>query len=367
MKYVIFGSKEKPIESRTVSLYEATKLAEQLSGLNSPEEPGEYEFYRDDTCVIYNENKRSRTAQGIIKRRTAALLAQAIGKPVELRPEGVISDEMSYYFADRVASDDELYFHQQRARQMGLDLVLSLRGSKHAPFMSLDDRTIKKYYQSYKFPEWFKPHVGMRHFRFMLNNQRFKFQTRRYNDTSKHSADSKIVHDMRQAYCGIAKVYFSLFRCLDSKLEQQGRGHMIDLGLLTFDLDVSHEGPHQINEKGLCSVCMEEMKESWEELQGRLYEVKQTCEKVIFSGTKGLHIHTLRELHEQDFVDIIADINYEKELVDDFTFKLGDEIRFDRHRIFKVPGTVDSTTACVVDENWENPTRIPVKDKIITP
>lgn len=142
---------------------------------------------------------------------------------------------------------------------------------------------------------------------------------------------------------------------------------MIDLGLLTFDLDVSHEGPHQINEKGLCSVCMEEMKESWEELQGRLYEVKQTCEKVIFSGTKGLHIHTLRELHEQDFVDIIADINYEKELVDDFTFKLGDEIRFDRHRIFKVPGTVDSTTACVVDENWENPTRIPVKDKIITP
>jgi hypothetical protein len=172
---------------------------------------------------------------------------------------------------------------------------------------------------------------------------------------------------MRQAYGGIAKVYFSLFRCLDSKLEQQGKGFMIDLGLLTFDLDVKHDGPHLINEKGLCSLCLEKMRADWEALESRLYELKILVDKIVFSGTKGLHIHTGEEVHQQDFVDIIADINAEKKLVDDFTYDYNGEKRFDMHRIFKVPGTIDSTTACIVNENWEEPDRVKVRDKIITP
>jgi|GEM_PF-7090233 len=367
MKYVIFGSKEKPISSRTLSEFEGHRLKAQLSAVNEPLDPGEYEFYRDANCVIYNTNKRTRTAQGIVKRRAAALISAGLRRPVELYDEGLSGEGASYYFADMVRSDEELEFHKLRAEQMGYDMVLSMRKSELTPYVVLDNHTIKKFYEKYTFPEWFKPFVGMRHFRFMLNSQRFAFQTRRYNDSSKHSADEKICHDMRNAYGGIAKVYFSLFRCLDSKLEQQGKGNMIDLGLLTFDLDVKHEGPHLIDEKGLCCLCLDKMKESWEELRSRLYELKQPVEKVVFSGTKGLHVHALKEMHQQDFVDIIADINAEKELVDDFTYDYQGEKRFDMHRIFKVPGTIDSTTACVVDESWEEPRRVGVRDKVVTP
>mgnify|MGYP006289353461 CR=1 FL=1 len=368
MKYVTFGAKDKPVDSRTVSVYEAHRIKEQLSALNEPCDAGEYEFYRDDTCVIYNENKRRRTAQGIVKRRAAAYLAKGCGDVVELDGEGVrLPDGYGWYFADRVSDGAELEFHNARAEELGYDGVLVLRKSRYAPYMHIDNKAIRSYYDKFTFPDWFKPFVGMRHFRFMLNDIRFKFQTRRYNDTSKHSADSKIRHDMRQAYCGISKVYFSLFRCLDSKLEKRGQGHMIDLGMLTFDLDVSHEGPHIIDSRGLCSTCLSLMEERWEALQSRLYELKQPVEKVVFSGTKGLHVHTLREVSEAEFVDILTDVNEGEELVDDFTYLDGNVTRFDRHRIFKVPWSVDSTTACIVDENWKNPTRIDVADRIIIP
>ena len=140
--------------------------------------------------------------------------------------------------------------------------------------------------------------------------------------------------------------------------ERQGKGIPLDLLLLVLDVDADRDhNEHLIDDHGICDRCLSSAKQ-------KLESVRRTAEpeRCVFSGSKGYHLHYQREISSAEMLEFLAEINKHQELVDDFTFARDGVKQFDMHRIFKVPGTVDATTACVIDEDLK---RLDVKDQIV--
>jgi len=197
--------------------------------------------------------------------------------------------------------------------------------------------------------------------RAMSLGNRWVFNSRRYYDSSKRSAKLKFRKDVRQA--NIAKVYYSTFRQLDPILERKGLGRPIDLVVPVIDIDA--DGNHEFCEYNTQGICIHCMKEATRKLNKVLLKLKTEPKHILFSGSKGWHVYLdTTEINEKELIKIVEHINSEEELVDDFSFIRDGEKHWDMMRIFKLPNTIDATTAMIVGKDLQ---RVEVNDEICEP
>ena len=355
--------------SFNLSEFEAYKIKQTILEFASPKK---YDYLRTKKFVIYQKNKRTRTRQNLKIRRALALLAQNNGELIEYdeKQNVAFAKDTTYIFADRVVSAGELEFHKTKIPGIVNPIVISLSKSLYSKYIELDNKTIYNYYKhQFVFPEWFRKFLKMRALR-AFSSMGFNFNTRRYNDT-KWTAEDKFKHDFVKGSVDIYKVYFTLARVLDSKLDACGKGFPISgLMYLALDIDGKCDGLHLIDNKGICIKCLEDSNAKLEKALEKINAIPGLkVVKKLFSGTKGWHLHLeldgKREVSELILRDIIHKVNENEQLVDWFDGKEIEGIRtFDLYRIFKIPSTVDSTTGCLVDEKL---IRLNLNDHICEP
>lgn len=366
-KLYIYGDKK----SKHLSEFQADKIIKDVPQ-ELQKEKGEYELLKTGKGVIYQTNRRQKTKYSFKIKRLCALLSK-------LHKQNILYDEKHnfiftagkiYVIADRVQTEEELEFHKNKIKDYAevpsttKIEVISLTKSKLVPTFIMDTETIKDYYKKeFKFPSWFRPFLKQRAFRVMNITNSFAFSSRRYNDTSKWTAEEKFVNDLvlKNVFGEPGKVYFTLARMLDSKLDREGNGRpLINLMLGVLDIDGECEGMHEINEFGICIKCMQLALEKESKVRKKLLESEFPYPiKTLFSGGKGLHLHLGKEITQNEMKRMIEYLNKDEELVDWFKDKDGN---FDSYRIFKCPATVSAETACLIDETIK---RIDVQDKII--
>lgn len=364
MKMYFFGTKL----SYNLNEYDSYKVLEETEEFVSPKK---YDYLRTNEFAIYKLNKRSRTKQSIKIRRALAVIAK--GKGLVKYNEKLnlaFTENDTYVFADRVQNEREYYYHLNKYVGIKNPVVISLTKSDICRYIELDTKTIYNYYKnSFVFPEWFRKFIKMRAFR-AYSSMGFNFNTRRYNDT-KWTAEEKFKHDFVKGNVDIYKVYFTLARVLDSRLDACGRGYpLAGLIYLALDIDGKCDGSHMIEERGICVKCLEnsniKLAKAIKQIKGipNLIIIKQ-----LFSGTKGWHLHLefdgKREVSEEVLRNIIKTINKDENLVDWFDGKEINGVReFDLFRILKTSNSVDATTGCLV---YDQIIRLDLKDKICEP
>lgn len=355
-------------KSKHLSDFEADKIISSIPK-KFKKKPKDWEMIRTENGVIYQTNRRQKTKNSFKIRRLCALLAKKKDVFYDEKNNIIISGSVAFVIADRVQSDEEFKFHQDKGERLYKDLgifVISLTKSKLVPYFEMDTKTIKEYYfDKFKFPQWFRKFLKQRAFRVMNITNSFAFSSRRYNDTSKWTAEQKFVNDLvrKNVYGEPGKIYFTLSRMLDSKLDREGKGFPIKGKiLLVLDVDGKCNGMHEINKEGICIKCMKEAFRKEKEVKRILLNSKYPMPiKTLFSGGKGLHLHFGIETTQERMKEIIDFVNKKEDLVDYFEDKNGN---FDLCRIFKVPKTVSAETACLIDEDI---TRLNVQDKICEP
>lgn len=355
--------------SYNLSEFEAYKIKRTISEFVSPKK---YDYLRTKKFVIYQKNKRTRTRQNLKIRRALAVLAKNNDGAIEYDENKNIAfaRDATYIFADRIFSEQELEFHKNKIPELFNPIVVSLSKSLYSKYIELDNKTMYNYYKNqFAFPDWFRKFLKMRALR-AFSSMGFNFNTRRYNDT-KWTAEDKFRHDFVKGNLDIYKVYFTLARVLDSKLDACGKGFPLSgLMYLALDIDGKCDGLHLIDNMGICIKCLEDSNIKLDKALEKIKDITNLkIVKILFSGTKGWHLHLefdgKREVSEKVIREIITEINKEEQLVDWFDGKeIGGIRSFDLYRIFKIPLTIDATTGCMVDENI---TRLDLNDHICEP
>ena len=355
--------------SYNLNEYDAYKVFEETEDFVSPKK---YDYLRTDEFAIYKLNKKSRTKQSIKIRRALVVIAKEENGLVRYdeKLNLAFTKNNTYIFADRVQNDEEYHYHLNKYIGIKNPVVISLTKSNVCEYIELDNKTIYEYYKTeFVFPDWFRKFIKMRAFR-AYSSMGFNFNTRRYNDT-KWTAEEKFKHDFVKGNIDIYKVYFTLARVLDSKLDACGKGYPLSgLIYLALDIDGKCDGSHMIDGRGICIKCLEnsniKLAKAIEKIKGipNLGVIKQ-----LFSGTKGWHLHLefngKREVSEEILRYIIKTINKEEDVVDWFDGKEIDGVRkFDLYRILKCANSVDATTGCLVHDQI---IRLDLKDKICEP
>jgi len=270
-------------------------------------------------------------------------------------------DNTTYKVADRVQSGEELAFHSR------LGHPISLTQTTLCPQFFLDTETIKNHYLSFLFPKWFIPYTKQRHFKYAMIDAGFKFQSRAYNDAPHKPAHQRMRTDIARHAGKIAKAYFSLNRMLDPVRERHGTGHPLGLFYLAFDIDSEDHPLCHISPNGLCKDCMESSTEKLEKFKTIIETLPGfRIENVLFSGTKGWHVHCSyndsRELPEKEFIMLNHYIlTQDPKVIDNFIIAGKGKPHYDRHRVLRVPGSIDATTSYLISEDLE---RLPVQDYI---
>jgi hypothetical protein len=324
----------------TIGEYDLARLKGELAADSLRPLKGPYELLRTDELVVYHDNRRTRFSRELLVRRAAALLASISGGDTKVVGMDVISDSQRFHFVHSVDSRDELEYYEGAHDAK----VISLTRNTLAPYFIVDRKALDEFYRSYAFPRWFSPLVKMRHFRFQTLDGTFLFQSRRYSD-SKRDPSSKLVFDMGRPG-DVAKCYVSLARMLDPRMEARGAGRPIDRVLAVFDIDAAKDHrEHIVGENGTCSLCL---KDAQSKADCALDEFPDAT--VLFSGTKGFHVHLGREVSAVEYLEMADSLGAADAPVDDFSFERSGRRCLDMHRIIKVPGTVDAATGCLVAE-----------------
>ena len=357
-------------KAKHLSDFEADSLIKQIP--KSEKKPQrEYELVRTSKGVIYQTNRRQRTKYSFKIKRLCALLAKRSSQNIiyDEKTNIILINNTAVIIADRVRTEEEQEYHINKAKEKYPSYeieIVSLSKSNLVPSFKMDTKTIENYYKKdFKFPMWFREYLKMRSFRVMNTANSFAFSSRRYNDTSKWTAEQKLVNDLvrQNKYGDPGKIYFTLARMLDSKLDRTGKGFPLkNLILLVLDVDGKCDGMHEINSQGICIKCMNEAFEKERKVKQILLESKYPLPiKTLFSGGKGLHLHFCMETTQDKMKEIIDFVNKDEELVDSFLDKDGN---FDTYRIFKCPSSCSAESACLIDEGLK---RLDVRDLIVSP
>ncbi len=336
MKLVHFTERK----TYTIGEYDLARVKGELAADSQRPLKGPYELLRTDDFVVYQDNRRTRFTRELMTRRAAALLASISGGETRVCGMDVVAGGQRFHFVPSLDNKDEMDYYEgaHDAR------ILTLTRTPLAPSFKADRKTLDAFYRGYAFPRWFSPLIKMRHFRFQALDGTFRFQSRRYSD-SKHSPASKMLFDMGRPG-DAAKCYFSLARMLDPRMEARGAGRPIDRVLAVFDIDAAKDHrEHLVGEDGVCSLCL---KDARTKADKALREFPDAT--VLFSGTKGFHIHLGREVGSAEYLAMSDALGAAGAPVDDFSFERSGRRCLDMHRIIKVPGTVDAATGCVVGE-----------------
>ena len=355
--------------SYNVGEYDSFKIREEIDEFVSLKK---YDYLRTSDFVIYNPNKRTRTKQNLKIRRAVSLISKETGDLVRYNEDLKIAftKDKSYVFAEKVQSMGEYEYYLTKFSGLKNPVIISLTKSQICRYVELDTKTIYDYYKhNFVFPKWFRRFLKMRALR-VYSSMGFNFNSRRYNDT-KHSAEEKFRHDFVKRNMDIYKVYFTLARMLDSKLDRCGKGFPIKgLMYLVLDIDGKCDGIHLVDNRGICIKCLEDSNAKLAKTIEKIRNIPNLIIiKQLFSGTKGWHLHMefngKREVSEEVLRGIIKFINSEENLVDWFDGKEIDGVRqFDTSRIMKLCDSIDITTGCIVREEIK---RLNLNDQICEP
>jgi hypothetical protein len=162
-------------------------------------------------------------------------------------------------------------------------------------------------------------------------------------------------------------------RVLDPIKERAGLGRPVDLLMPVLDIDAPKDhGVHEIRGDGVCARCLEGARARVEAAVAGAGEP----ERILFSGTKGFHLHYGGERPSREVMVLTDSANAEGErrglgkVADDFSYVRDGQRRFDLHRIVKVPGTADAQTGCLVSEAERSavaPRQLPLRDRFSWP
>ena len=365
---VVFGGGK----GRRLSEYEASRIERGVpASLRIPTKSG-YELVRTREFVVYRDNRRDRFRRELLIRRALGVVARTTGSTVEWDGRIARGGGVAYVFADRVGSKAEFEYHRSRVGEK--TEVVALEKSPLVPWFVPDRAAFRNFYSKFEFPDWFRPRLKMRHFRFQLTDSRFAFQTRPYTASGKHGANEKFRHDLKVIGGGrVAKCYVSMARVLDPIKERAGLGRPVDLLMPVLDIDApkDHE-VHEIGGDALCTKCLEGARAGVETAVAGA----GAPEHILFSGTKGFHLHYGEERSSSGVMALTDAANAEGArrglglIADDFSYVRDGERRFDLHRIVKVPGTADAQTACVVSKvsaNLASRGRVETRDRFVWP
>jgi len=357
-------------ESKWISEYEAHTLSTKNVGEHNT---SQNTFFKTKKFVIFKEGKTESFSNALLIRRLAAVIAKNTNSLVQISNDTLITTKSGkvnkssefYKVCDQINTKQEMDWHRNKAKgnfPAHHFKLVSLRPSKHAPHFSIDNQTIKDYYDTFSFG-WFAPFLKQKAFKAITTTNKWVFIKRRLNTTSKTTSEQKF----RKAFSkhDIAKTYFSGNRMLDSAKEPVGEGHPLNLLYAVLDIDGTHNTDCLVTPKGTCAKCM---KNANKKLKKVLLRLSTKPFKVLFSGVQGFHVHPYdHEITEQTYLTLLNHVNTQEQLVDDFSFldKKSGEQQWDSHRIWKVPHTIDATTTCKITELPIQ--KLKVKDKILQP
>lgn len=341
-------------QSTNLSIFDAHKIALK-SWKDEEERKTPYEFFRTSQFVIFEPNRKQKTRMEFKFARAFEVLAEKYNVTnVEYEYAGYLIHiihfpDLEVLVVPEVRTKEELeffiYLVYDKLRSKDLQVVSTTK-SDHCAYMTFEK--FPKIYDNLKLPDWFRPFVKHRHFRQMNTNGSFNFQTRTYADSAKSTIEEKYRKDFYRKKQIPAKCYFSLAGMIDPIMEMEGNGRPFDRILEVYDIDADkdhgiHRGP------GICPDCLSSARKKLDSFKEIL-----TPRRVLFSGKKGFHVHMGREISEKEMLASLEMIeDSARGLVDRFIFEdeYG-ELRFDTHRIFKVPETVDLTTGYFISENF---------------
>ena len=321
---------------------------------------------RTKTDLLYKMNKTVASKRQIYVQRLATLLARQTRTPALIVNTTIIKcGDQTFKIADRIHSKEELEWHKTQAQN-----VISITQTTLCPYFKLDTETIKKHYTTFNLPKWFEPFTKFRHFRYRLLNSNWEFQRRLYNPTNTTST-KKLKHDIHRYSQQIVKAYFSLGAFLNPKKEKHGTAKPLKIYYIVFDIDGKNHSNCLIESTGICNTCIVEATRKLHEFRKAIKPIKGLrIENVLYSGTKGFHVHcSINGKRETDLKTFTLINRYIVQnhpgIIDDFTYQddYGDW-QYDTHRIFKTPNTCDATTGVLISENFK---RLDLQDTITTP
>lgn len=235
-----------------------------------------------------------------------------------------------------------------------------------------DHGTLVNYYNNdFSLPSWFVPIIRWRHIRILLDNGRWFGVKRKLTNTAKHTPSSKLILTLnwlinkRNKYP--AKIYYTLSPMLFPIDEYYGKGRPLSQVIAALDIDSNHQN-HIIGKEGFCKKCLKEADIKAKILSDKLIDRGLKFIK-LFSGFKGYHFYILdenddnilKEMNDKKFQELIQSLNGDNGeiLVDNANFKAKDG-SFDKHRIFKLPNSLDLSTGILIKQKFE---KLKFKDK----
>ncbi len=344
-----------------------------------------YELFRGKTkkaelVIVYKPNRKQRSRNSWYENRALMLLAKQNkwiirknvwtykdGLPTEIDGQPINHEEVVIEVKRQIISQRSLDFLWEKAKATGAEKLiivasgykktLKCRGNIECYIFEEDHATLQQYYTTEcEIPEEMTPFLSRRHHRFLLTNGHWFPQRRRYTITAKWTYKQRLLRDITHLFrrkIPPVKIYYSLSRMINPLGEFQGKGYPTDLIMTAFDVDAAHIGEHLVNEKGICPLCVKDSKEKLKRLEKRLSNLGYRF-TYFFSGSKGYHVYLLNT--DGNFYEsppsFLKEMTLELEgLVDNFLSKKTK--LFDKHRIFKVPGTVDASTGVIVSRNFK--------------
>ncbi len=345
-------------------------------------------YLNDKLVIIYKDNRITRTKNEWYEKRVLTSLSKFTGnqqffpnykmvwKDFETEIDGVSLDlSIGIEISRTTLQQKKLDFLTNKSNELGFDkLIIVVKNTGNIRHIEENVQIFKfqedwseyhKYYDN-DFISW-KPFWGIsrqRHFRFLLANGRWKPQRRRYTNTAKWIASNRLLAEIK--YYSYqknppTKIYYSLSSMLSPLNEFEGRGLPLERFIGAFDVDGSHGGLHVIDSRGYCNICRKDARKRLNTFCSRLEGMGYDF-TILNSGSKGFHVYLLDREGKIRLIDRLA-MEFIAKRNDDVidTFLSKKTGKYDEHRIFKVPYTIDCSTGILVSSKL---TQISFKDEL---
>lgn len=236
----------------------------------------------------------------------------------------------------------------------------------------IDTDATKSYYlEKFRIPDWLSSLMASRHIRALFPNGRWKGLRRQLTATAKHTPTTKLqlfIKNLARRELLPVKLYYSLAEMLMPVDEYYGKGRPLDKIITALDIDADPHS-HIIGKSGYCEQCLEKSREKAELVENYLEEHGFNFKR-LFSGSKGFHFYLFSDdayqnpliMNRSEFAELISSmVSKDGNPLSDNANFCDKDGKFDLHRIFKLPASIDCSNGVVVAEKF---TKLSLKDKL---
>ncbi len=398
MKLVI--QQQKKAFSQNIHEYQINSIKKQIiekyNGI--PIEPLSYEIARfrleNGVAIIYQDNRKVRTRNYWYEVRSLKLFSEMLGlkffhsvtlpytKNQTTEIDGLDTDSQNIMIEVKrqIITQNWIDFFEKKRKKLGMakcyiggkgyEKNLKIPPALSCFVINLRNSVLNKYYRKdFILPEWFSDIISDRHVRILQSNGYWMGVNRKLTKTAKHTPSSKLQQSILKYFkknIFPVRLYYSLSRMTLPQQEYHGKGYPINKIIATFDVDSNHS-QHIIDGKGYCQKCITEANEKKKLLEEKLENLGFKTIS-LYSGFKGFHVYCLNDTNKiieftnDELIELFPKLHdsQNRPLIDNVSFISKDK-KFDMHRIFKLPRSIDAVTGVHITKDFK---KLNFNDKI---